>query len=231
MPLLSDLMGWFSGKGQNRREHQRVKKGYKAAYTLDGTTWQPAIGVDLSDEGMCILTQTELGGDKAFQVRATLDARIVNMRCVPVWNNRVNHNGKAVVCYGLKFVGIAADDWDAVVQFISGDEKLEDKEQNKAQEQLAEVKMKDDDVARMLPKAFQMKLFLELVKRNRLAAPQEDENPLVQFEYGGVAPWRGKNMHRLTIHSKIVSFDGKKTERFSTRFMFDDTGKNLVILN
>lgn len=223
-------MGWFAGKsGNNRREHQRVKRAYKAAFTLDGTTWQPAIGVDLSDEGMCILTQQEVN-EKQFNVRATLDARIVNMRCTPVWNNRVNHNGKAVVCYGLKFVGIAADDWDAVVKFISGD-KVAEKEENKAQEQLAAAKMKDDDVARMIPKAFQERLFVELIKRNRLAPVLEGDTPLVQFEYGGVAPWRGKNMHRLTIHSKIVSFDGKKTERYSTRFMFDENGKEVIVIN
>lgn len=223
-------MGWFAGKGEkgdNRRAHERVKRGYKAAYSLDGTTWEPAIGVDLSDEGMCILTQQEVG-DKPFSVRATLDARIVNMRCVPVWNNKVNHNGKPVMCYGLKFVGIAADDWDAVVKFISGD-KLAEKEENKAQEELATARMQADDVARMLPKAFQQRLFLELIKRNRLSAFDENSNPLVQFEYGGVAPWRGKNMHRLTIHSKVI--DGKKEERFSTRFMFDDNGREVIVLN
>ena len=219
-------MGLFGGKSSsNRREHERVKKAYKAAYSLDGDTWRPAIGVDLSDEGMCILTQEETG-DKQFNVRATLDTRAVNMRCIPVWHNKVNHNGKAVECYGLKFVGIGADDWDAVVNFISGEEP---EQKNKAQEELQSVKMQNDDVARMLPQAFQHKLFAELVKRHRLAPVDEKGTPLVQFEYGGVAPWRGKNMHRLTIHSKVI--DGKKEERFSTRFMFDENGKEIIVLN
>ena len=223
--MLSNLMGLFGGKASNRREHERVKKGYKAAYSLDGETWRPAIGVDLSDEGMCILTQEETG-DVQYSVRATLDTRVVNMRCIPVWHNKVNHNGKAVECYGLKFVGIAADDWDAVVRFISGDDV---QQKNKAQEELETVKVKTDDVARMLPQAFQHKLFAELVKRHRLAPLEEKPHPLVQFEYGGVAPWRGKNMHRLTIHSKIT--EGKKEERFSTRFMFDENGKEIIVLN
>jgi c-di-GMP-binding flagellar brake protein YcgR len=139
--VLSELMGWFSGRSSNRREHPRTKRAFKAAYTLDGTTWEPAIGVDLSDEGMSVLTQKPLG-DKPINVRATLDTRIVNMRCVVIWRNKVNHNGKQVECYGLKFVGIASDDWDAVVKFVSGD-KLE--ATNKAQEELATVRMKDDD--------------------------------------------------------------------------------------
>lgn len=223
--MLSDLMGWFSGRAVNRREHERSKRAYKAAYTLDGTTWEPAIGVDLSDEGMSVLTQREIG-DRPVMFRATLDSRMVTMRCLPIWHDKVNHNGKPVLCYGLKFVGIAADDWDAVVKFIGGTSV---EEKNKAQEELASVRMQADDVARMLPKAFQQKLFGELVKRHRLAPLEEQPTPLVQFEYGGVAPWRGKNMHRLTVHSKIS--DGKKEERFATRFMFDDSGREVIVLN
>jgi len=223
--VLTDLMGWFSGRTTNRREHERTKRGYKAAYTLDGTTWEPAIGVDLSDEGMSVLTQREIG-DKPVMFRATLDSRLVTMRCIAIWNSKVNHNGKQVHCYGLKFVGIAADDWDAVVKFVGGGAP---EEKNKAQEELASVKLQEDDVARMLPKAFQQKLFAELVKRHRLAPLEEQPTPLVQFEYGGIAPWRGKNMHRLTVHSKLT--DGKKEERFSTRFMFDESGKEVIVLN
>ena len=223
--MLSDLMGWFGGRSDNRREHQRAKKAYKAAWTTDGATWQPAIGVDLSDEGMCILTQTEIG-DKQFNVRATLENRIVSMRCVPVWHNKVNHNGKPVDCYGLKFVAIAADDWDAVVRWIAGEDP---DVKNKAQEELASVRMQDDDVARLMPKAFQKRLFEELIKRGRLAPLVEGSTPLVQFEYSGASPWRGRNMHRLTIHSKIKT--EKREERFSTRFMFDEMGKEIIVLN
>lgn len=223
--MLSELMGWFSGRSTNRREHPRTKRAYKAAYTLDGTTWEPAIGVDLSDEGMSVLTQKPLG-DKPVNMRATLDTRIVTMRCVAMWHNKMNHNGKQVECYGLKFVGIASDDWDAVVKWVSGDAP---EAANKAQEELATVRMKDDDVARMLPAAFQRRLFQELVKRHRLAPIEEQSTPLVQFEYGGVSPWRGKNMHRLTIHSKYA--DGKSEDRFSTRFMFDEAGKEIIVLN
>lgn len=219
------MTGWFSGRSVNRREHDRAKRGYKAAFTLDGTTWEPAIGVDLSDEGMSVLTQREIG-DKPVAFRATLDTRIVNMRCTPIWHNKINYNGKPTDCYGLKFVGIAADDWDAVVKFVSGAAVVET---NKAQEELTSVRMKEDDVARMLPKAFQQRLFAELIKRHRLAPLEEQPTPLVQFEYAGVAPWRGKNMHRLTIHSKVT--DGKKEERFSTRFMFDESGKEVIVLN
>jgi len=222
--VLSQLAGLF-GRAQERREHDRSRRAYKAAFTLDGTTWEPAIGVDIGEEGMSVLTQREIG-DKPVNFRATLDTKIVNMRCVAIWHDKVNHGGKQVDAYGLKFVGIAADDWDTVVKFMKGGSL---QETNKAQEELQSVRMKQDDVARMLPAAFQRRLFEELVKRKRLAPLEEHHEPLVAFEYGGVSPWRGKKMHRLTIHSKYN--DGKNEDRFSTRFMFDEGGKEIIVLN
>jgi hypothetical protein len=36
-------------------------------------------------------------------------------------------------------------------------------------------------------------------------------------------------MHRLTIQSKVVGHEGG--EMFETRFVFDDKGDNIIILN
>jgi hypothetical protein len=36
-------------------------------------------------------------------------------------------------------------------------------------------------------------------------------------------------MHRLTIQSKVVGIEGD--EMFETRFIFDDAGSNVMILN
>jgi len=234
---LSDLVGWFAGRSEgDKRTHERIKKGYKAAFTMDGTTWEPAIGVDLSDEGMCIMVQREIEEDKPFSVRATLDTRVVNMACVKVWNSRMSHNGRPVQCYGLKFVNIAADDWDLVVKFISGEQTEEKKEPEAAQPSKqaatasAPAPAKDDDVGKHLPKELKERFYLELVRRHRLAAPEEGQDPQVRYEYGGVSEWRGKNMHRVTIHSTFVGFD-KRKQRFSTRFMFDEKGREVIVLN
>jgi hypothetical protein len=36
-------------------------------------------------------------------------------------------------------------------------------------------------------------------------------------------------MHRLTIHSKVM--DGKKEARYTTRFMFDESGETILVVN
>ena len=217
MTVLTDLINWFGGgKSENRREHPRAKKQYKAAYSVENETWQPAIGVDISDGGMCILSQVELP-EKQFTVRATLDARLVNMRCAPMWHNKVLHAGKPVFCYGLKFVAIGADEWDIVVRWIAA--VLEDSSKS----------LKQDEVARFIPADLQERLLAELVQRGRLQPVDGKSEPLVQLEYGGIAPWRGRKMHRLTIRSRVIN--GAKEEKFATRFMFDETGQELLVLN
>src|SRR5579862_9708407 len=74
--MLVDFMGWVAARGENRRKIERVKRPYRATYTLNNLSWQPAIGVDMSTEGMCILTQKPVG-TQPFTVRATLDTRVV----------------------------------------------------------------------------------------------------------------------------------------------------------
>ncbi len=128
----------------------------------------------------------------------------------------------------MKFDAIAADDWDALVLWTAG-QSLEATTTNRAQEDLKAVRLKDDDVARLLPVVFQNRLLGELVKRRRLAPLKADQHPLVQFDYGGITNLSGRPMHRLTIHSKIT--EGRKETRFSTRFLFDETGENVVVMN
>ena len=226
VPVLSGLLGWFAGRDENRRRYPRVKKSFRAAYTLDSNTWQPALGVDMSGGGMCVLTQQEVG-QPSFHLRMTLETRLINLRVRPVWNTKVNHNGKAVQCYGLQFISVGVEDWDAIMQWVTG--KAPEPNETAAEAQAPGAVMKREDVERLIPPAFQARLLGELVKRKRLAPVDPKSPPLVQYEYGGVTHLQGKPMHKLTIQSKVGS--GKEESRFSTRFMFDDTGKNLVILN
>jgi hypothetical protein len=68
-----------------------------------------------------------------------------------------------------------------------------------------------------------------LVERRRLAPIKENQTPLVQYFYSGVVRHEGKLMHRLTIQSKVVGTEGD--EMFETRFVFDDKGESIMILN
>ena len=225
MPL-PELLAWFTGKEVNRRKFPRKKKGYRATFTLDGgKTMHPAIGLDISGGGMCFLTQDEVK-DPTFEIRATLEQRAVRMRVQTVWQDRVTHAGKAVFRYGVRYSGIPADDWDAVMRYTTG-QSVEDA--NKAQEELVAVKMTDDDAARLIPMALQRKLLEMLVGRNRLAPVDGKTTPLVQFFYSGLVKYQNKPMHRLTIQSKIVRDDG--TDMYETRFLFDEAGENVLMMN
>ena len=224
--MLSDLLGWFTGKDANRRKYPRKRKPYRATVSVDaGLTQKPAIGLDISGGGLCVLTQEPVGRDE-FEVRATIDTKILRMRAKSVWQDTVSHQGKSVWRYGMRFTGISADDWDSIIRYTT-DKPIADV--NKAQDELVTVRMTPDDASRLLPEALQQRLLSMLVERRRLAPLQDSVTPLVQYFYSGVVRHNNMLVHRLTIQSKVVGPEG--SELYETRFVFDDTGQNVQVLN
>jgi hypothetical protein len=223
--MLPELLAWFTGKEVNRRRFPRKRKGYRATYTVDGKVQRPAIGLDISGGGCCFLTQEEVALPE-FELRATLDQRAVHMRIRVVWQDRVTHQGKAVWRYGVRYSGIPADDWDAVMRYTTGKPVAD---VNKAQEELIAVRMTDEDATRLIPMNLQLRLFRMLVERKRLAPVDPKMTPLVQFFYSGLVRFEDKPMHRLTIQSKVVRDDG--TDMYETRFLVDESGENVMMLN
>ena len=224
--MLSDLLGWFTGKDANRRKYPRKRKPYRATVSVDGgLTQRPAIGLDISGGGLCVLTQEPVGREE-FEVRATIEARVLRMRARSVWQDTVSHQGKSVWRYGMRFTGISADDWDAIIRYTT-DKPVS--EQNKAQDELVTVRMTPDDASRLLPERLQQRLLAALVERRRLAPIQDNVTPLVQYFYSGVVRHNNSLVHRLTIQSKVVGPEG--AEIYETRFVFDDSGENIQILN
>ncbi len=223
--MLPDLLAWFTGKEQNRRKFPRKRKPYRAAYSLDGLTTRAAIGLDISGGGLCVLTQEQLPRAEV-EVRAQFDERQIKVRVKIVWHDNVQHQGRKVWRYGMRFVGIPADDWDAIIRYTT-DKPIA--EANKAQEELTTVRMTPDDTARLLPKELQTRLLQMLVERRRLAPLDARVTPLVQYFYSGIVRHNDKLMHRLVIQSKVVGQESD--ELFETRFVFDESGKNVQILN
>jgi hypothetical protein len=138
---------------------------------------------------------------------------------------QVMYQGRGVYKYGTRFTAMRAEDSEAVLRWLKGG-PLD--QTNKAKQELDAVRLNPDDVARLFPKALQDRLHDELVKRNRLAPPKPNMTPLVAYFYGGLANVRGKKMHRLTIESK-VTLDHDEM-RYRTRFMFDETGNEIAIV-
>jgi hypothetical protein len=222
--MLPELLAWFTGKEQNRRKFPRKRKPYRAAYSLDGKSTRAAIGLDISGGGLCVITQEPVPREE-FEVRIELDARSVRVRAKIVWHDNVQHQGRKVWRYGMRFVGIAADDWDAIMRYTTDRPVAES---NKAQEELSAVRMTPDDTARLLPRELQTRLLQMLVERDRLA-PLTDRVPLVQYFYSGIVRHDDRLVHRLVIQSKVVG--PERDELFETRFVFDESGKNVQILN
>ncbi len=223
--MLPELLAWFTGKEQNRRKFPRKRKPYRAAYSVDGTSTRPAIGLDISGGGLCILTQEPVVPEE-FEVRVQLGERGLRIRARRVWQDNVQHQGRRVWRYGMRFTGIPADDWDAIIRYTT-DRPVADT--NKAQEELSAVRMSPDDAARLLPKELQTRLLSMLVERRRLAPLDDRVTPLVQYFYSGIVRHNDRLMHRLVIQSKVVGQDAD--ELFETRFVFDESGKNVQILN
>lgn len=224
--MVTELLAWFTGKDPNRRKYPRKRKPYRATYSVDaGTTQRPAIGLDISGGGLCVLTQEPVGRDE-FEVRATIESRTVRVRAKSVWQDTVAHQGKSVWRYGMRFTGISADDWDAIIRYTT-DKPVEDT--NKAQEELTTVRMTPDDANRLLPTRLQQRLLHMLVERRRLAPLKENQTPLVQYFYSGLVRHEGRLMHRLTIQSKVVGPEGD--EMYETRFVFDDSGETILVLS
>jgi len=223
--MLDELLGWFTGKEPNRRKYPRKRKPYRATVSTDGLQQRPAIGLDISGGGLCLLTQEPTGREE-FEIRATIETRVLRMRAKSVWQDTVTHQGKSVWRYGMRFTGISADDWDSIIRYTTDKPVAET---NKAQEELVSVRMTPDDASRLLPIQLQGRLLALLVERRRLAPLQENVTPLVQYFYSGVVRYNNALVHRLTIQSKVVGPEG--AEMYETRFVFDDQGSNIQILN
>jgi hypothetical protein len=222
MGMLNDLIGFFTGSPQNRRKYPRRTGPFKA-WMAQGTNWATVVCMDISGSGLGIVTPAESGTEANFRIM--LETRPVLIRAKRVWQSQGTLQGKPAWRYGFTFTGISADDWDAVVRFCNNDAVIVE---NKAQKELELVRMKADDVDRLLPKKLQDHLLNLLVERRRLA-PLDEKTPLVQFMYGGVVKRAGGAMHRLVIHSRVRDEATGEIVSFDTRFFFDDTGNNVVM--
>jgi hypothetical protein len=66
-----------------------------------------------------------------------------------------------------------------------------------------------------------------LVQVRRLAPLEKDKTPLVQYFYGGTIKHNGRQMHRLSIHSRMRDESTGESQSYDTRFLFDDTGTDI----
>ena len=78
--------------------------------------------------------------------------------------------------YMCEFVGIAADDWDAIVRYVNDEPENSDRRKMQNQEPSEKV----DDAYRLLPMALQEKIMAMLVAQNKLEAAETRPNAAAQ---------------------------------------------------
>lgn len=218
--MLNDLVTFFTGAPQNRRKYPR-RPGPFPAWVAVGQQWTNCACLDISGSGLGVVSPAALPDE--VNVRVQLESRNIVIRAKRVWQQPGTAQGKPAWRYGLTFVGIGADDWDAVVRFCNNGQVTVE---NKAQKELELVRLKADDVARLIPKKLQDQMLAMLVRKGRLA-PIDEKTPLVQYSYGGVIKRNGKALHRLMIHSRLRDDLTGEVKPFDTRFYFDDQGGNV----
>ncbi len=215
----------FGNRNKDKRRHLRREKAFSADWTsAPDVAPVGVIGIDVSASGVGILSRDEIVPDE-FILRIKLDNRVIPTRVKKARSLPGTLQGAKAFRYGLEFVSISADDWDAVVRFTKGE--TADEMSNKAQADLEMVRMSADDADRLMPVALQNRLLGGLVRRGRLAPLVPNQVPLVQYFYGGTIRRNGLMMHRLAIVSRVVDEHAEEPAEFRTLFYFDDTGQHV----
>lgn len=210
------------GKKQ-KRLHQRRETPFKATWTLAAQDEEKsAIGLDASAGGLGFLSKEKIPADE-FAMRFNLDGRIFTVRVKTARVQEATFKGEKVWRYGVEFIAIPADDWDAVVRWTKGGAVEEP--DNRARREVEMVRMSPDDAARLMPKAIQDRMLNGLVRRGRLA-PLSDMQPLVQYFYGGLGRRKGRNVHQVSILSRVTDGLDQKAE-FKTTFYLDEDGQQI----
>ncbi len=212
----------FGNKNKDKRRHTRREKAFSADWTpAPEKPPIPVIGLDVSASGAGILSRDPIDPEE-YILRLKLDERVIPTRVKRARTLPGTLQGAKAFRYGVEFVSISADDWDAVVRWSKGGSAAE--AGNKVKSDLEMVRMSADDADRLMPVALQTRLLNGLSRRGRLAPLVPNQQPLVQYFYGGTVKRNGMLMHRLAIVSRVPDVNQGAPAEFRTLFYFDENG-------
>ena len=215
----------FGNKNKDKRRHTRREKAFSADWAPgQGAAPITVIGIDVSASGLGILARDEIKPDE-FIMRIKLDERVIPVRVKKARTLPGMLQGQKAFRYGLEFVSISADDWDAVVRWSKGGSAND--AGNKVKQDLEMVRMSADDADRLMPVELQTRLLNGLTRRGRLAPLTPNQQPLVQYFYGGTVKRNNMMMHRLAIVSRVVDPNADAPAEFRTMFYFDENGGHI----
>lgn len=216
--MLYELAQLFSGKGPERRAHNRKTTTYPIRWMKDENTVVDGFGQEISPTGALFVLKDKPPTPE-FTVTLKIGERMMTVRVQTVRHDQVTQNGTTWHRFATKFAGIAADDWDAVVRFCSDMPEPT----NVAAEEIKNVKSKEDDAFRLLPLAVQQQVVNTLVQGHRLAQPAPGTAPLLRMTYSGVIKRGDQEIHRCHVHSRI-DVEGE-IRQYDTTFLIDSAGR------
>lgn len=216
--MFAALVGWYTGCERNRRRYPRVKRDFDVEYTLDGARWLFAQGVDLSGGGMCMITRSPILPE-SFEARIDIEGREVLLGVRKVWGTTTEHRGKESPFYGVQFVRVRPEDWDAIIRSITG-------HRPSPAERFEPMPLDEGEANTLLPLAFREKMLHELRSRSRIDSQRPQ--PVV-YEYGGLINDNNQQMHQFTVRSSVNGYAGLK--RFTTKILVRDDDSEVVVLS
>jgi hypothetical protein len=223
--MFGDIIEWFLGRAGDRRQYKRRTGAFHMWYQPDPNDpnlLKAGVGLEVSPSGALFILQERVSAQQ-FNIIARVRDRNIPLRVKRVRSDQVQHQGSTWNRYMCEFVGIAADDWDAIVRYVN-DEPESDRRKMQNQESSAKV----DDAYRLLPMALQEKIMAVLIAQNKLEAPKPGQTPLLKLFYGGLVNRPGqKPAHRFNVHSRIKR--GEEMLAFDTRFLVGEDGEITVL--
>lgn len=223
--MFGDIVEWFLGRAGDRRQYKRKAGAFHLWYQPDPKNPQQlkqGVGLELSPSGLMFMIPEPIAPTE-FNVVAHVRDRNIPLRVKRTRNDTVQHQNATWHRYMCEFVGISADDWDAIVRYVN-DEPDVDRRKMQNQEPADKV----DDAYRLLPLVLQQRITQMLVSQNKLEPPAKDQPPLLKLFYGGLVKRPGaKNAHRFNVHSRVKRND--EMVAYDTRFLITEDGEITIL--
>ena len=216
--MFNEIMRAITGRGAERRIDQRKKVRFPVRVIIPDRPSLPGVGIEISESGFSFVGK-DVPNLPELNVQIDLPTRSIRARVKVSRNDAVIQNGVEWKMLATAFIGIPADDWDAVYRFINDAPEP----MNKAGEEVKSKLAQDDDAYRLLPLQTQKVIVQYLVDAKRLVPPAPGGTPQLNMSYlGSVRKTADLQAHRFKVHSRVKVSD--EMMQYDTFFSVDDSG-------
>jgi hypothetical protein len=217
--IAQPAQGW---NGDERRKETRKRKPFFIAYTVNEIVFVPAYGLDISKQGIRILTDVSMPDE--FRMRIMFKERDFIVGARRLWEMETPREDKIWQMAGLRFVVIGQNDREFIEAYIAGKQYFEG---SKLVEMLEELRKHPDKAEHILPPEVLERFHRHLATRRRLVI-REKESPLVKYHYDGPRQRNGQRVHLMTVYSKVV--EKGEEHKFVTKFVFNDSATAIEVM-